>query len=108
PKTVGHGSVASWKKYLAAMGHGSLWKSRSPGLLLELLIAVKLWVRDSEDRQSSRVALRGFTDNQSNEALVKKAMTTKYPSSLILLELTAELAAKKCDLSLTWIRREVR
>ena len=49
---------------------------------------MKLWVPDSEDRQSSRAALRGFTDNQSNEALVKKAaMTTKYPSSLVLLEL---------------------
>ena len=76
--------------------------------LLATLIAVKLWVRGSEDRQSSRVALRGFTDNQSNEALVKKAMTTKYPStSLILLELAEELAAKKCDLNLTWIRRDL-
>ena len=57
--------------------------------LLATLIAVKLWVpdSDSEDRQSSRAALRGFTDNQSNEA-----MTTKYPSSLILLELAEELA----------------
>ena len=53
------------------------------------------------------MALRGFTDNQSNEALVKKAMTTKYPSSLVLLELAEELAAKKCDLSLTWIRRDL-
>ena len=44
--------------------------------LLATLIAVKLWIPDSEDRQTSRVALRGFTDNQSNEALVKKAMTT--------------------------------
>ena len=76
---------------------------------LELLIAVKLWVPDSEDSQSSRVALRGFTDNQSNEALVKKAMTTKYPSSLVLLllELAEELAAKRCDLNLTWIRRDL-
>ena len=40
--------------------------------LLATLIAVKLWVRDSDERQSSRVATRGFTDNQSNEALVKK------------------------------------
>ena len=74
--------------------------------LLATLIAVKLWIRDSDDRQSSRVAMRGFTDNQSNEALVKKAMTTKYPSSLILLELAEELAAKKCDLNLIWIRRD--
>ena len=68
--------------------------------LLATLIAVKLWIPDSEDRQVSRVALRGFTDNQSNEA-------TKYPSSLVLLELAEELAAKKCDLSLTWIRRDL-
>ena len=38
---------------------------------------------------------------------MKKAMTTKYPSSLVLLELAEELAAKKCDLSLTWIRRDL-
>ena len=68
--------------------------------LLATLIAVKLWIPDSEDTQASSVALRGFTDNQSNKALVKKAMTTKYPSSLVLLELAEELAAKKCDVSL--------
>ena len=34
-------------------------------------------------------------------------MTTKYPSSLVLLELVEELAAKKCDLSLTCIRRDL-
>ena len=38
---------------------------------------------------------------------MKKAMTTKYPSSLVLLELAEELAAKKRDLSLTWIRRDL-
>ena len=65
--------------------------------LLATLIAVKLWIPDSDDRQVSRVALRGFTDNQSNEALVKKAMTTKYPSSLVLLELAEELAAKRLE-----------
>ena len=75
--------------------------------LLATLIAVKLWIPDLEDRQVSRVAVRGYTDNQSNEALVKKAMTTKYPSSLVLLELAEELAAKKCDLSFTWIRRDL-
>ena len=75
--------------------------------ILATLIAVKLWIPDSEDRQVCRVALRGFTDNQSNEAPVKKAMTTRYPSSLVLLELAEELAAKKCDLSLTWIRRDL-
>ena len=45
-----------------------------------------------EDAQkSSRVAIRGCTDNQSNEALLRKAMTTKFPSTLILMELAEEL-----------------
>ncbi|CAE7547722.1 GIP [Symbiodinium pilosum] len=78
----------------------------APLELLATLIAVKLWVPDSKERQVSRVAIRGYTDNQSNEALVKKAMTTKFPSTLVLLELAEELAFKSCEPGLTWIRRE--
>ena len=33
-------------------------------------------------------------------------MTTKFPSTLILLELAEELAFKSCELGLTWIRRD--
>ena len=33
-------------------------------------------------------------------------MTTKFPSTLELLELAEELAAKSCELGLTWIRRD--
>ena len=45
-----------------------------------------------EDAQkTSRVAIRGYTDNQSNEALLRKAMTTKLPSTLTLMELAEEL-----------------
>ena len=70
------------------------------------LIGVKLWVPDSKDRQVSKLAIRGYTDNQSNEALVKKAMTSSFLSTLILLELAEELAFKSCELGLTWIRRD--
>ena len=35
--------------------------------------------------------IRGYADNQSNEALLRKAMTTKFPSTLILIELAEEL-----------------
>ena len=107
-KMVGHGWGASWRSSWApwAFSKSSPNKVIAALELLATLIAVKLWVRDSDERQSSSVATRGFTDNQSNEALVKKAMTSKYPSSLILLELAEELAAKKCDLNLIWIRRD--
>ena len=53
--------------------------------LLATLVAIRLWVPEGEERKSSRVAIRGYTDNKSNEALLKKAMTMKYPSMLILM-----------------------
>ena len=53
------------------------------------------------------VAIRGYTDNKSNEALLKKAMTTKYPSMLIFMETAEELSHKNCELQLQWIRRDI-
>ena len=58
-------------------------------------------------KKTSRVAIRGYADNQSNEALLRKAMTTKFPSTLILMELAEELSAKNCELQLQWIRRDL-
>ncbi|OLP80382.1 hypothetical protein AK812_SmicGene39225 [Symbiodinium microadriaticum] len=37
----------------------------------------------------------------------KKAMTTKFPSTLVLMELAEELSAKNCELQLQWIRRDL-
>ena len=48
-----------------------------------------------------------YSWHQSNEALLKKAMTTKFPSTLILMELAEELSAKNCELQLQWIRRDL-
>ena len=45
--------------------------------------------------------------NQSNEALVKKLMTTKFPSGLVLMELAEELEARNCELQLHWVRRDL-
>ena len=42
----------------------------------------------------------------TQEALVKKAVTAKFLSMLALLELAEELATKSCELGLTWIRRK--
>eukprot|EP00439_Symbiodinium_sp_Y106_P006067 s6812_g1.t1 len=68
---------------------------------------MRVWVPEGKDRKSSRVAIRGYTDNKSNEALLKKAMTTKYPSMLILMETAEELSHKNCELQLQWIRRDI-
>ncbi|CAE7548310.1 unnamed protein product, partial [Symbiodinium necroappetens] len=90
-----------------AFGKGGAKKTIAALELLATLVAVKLWVVHQSKRQTSRVAVRGYTDNKSSEALILKAMTTKYPSGLVLMELAEELAAKDCELQLTWIRREM-
>ena len=69
-------------------------------------IAVKLWVSDSDTRQLAIVSMKGFTDNKSNESLVRKGMTTKFPSTLILMELMEELGSKNSQLELSWLRRD--
>ena len=33
-------------------------------------------------------------------------MTSKFPSTLILMELAEELTAKRCELKLQWLRRD--
>ena len=45
--------------------------------------------------------------NKQKESLLKKAMTTKFPSTLVLMELAEELSAKNCELQLQWIRRDL-
>eukprot|EP00439_Symbiodinium_sp_Y106_P034280 s5728_g4.t1 len=58
-------------------------------------VGIRLWVPEGNAKKTSPVAIRGYTDNQFNEALLRKAMTTKFPSTLILMELAEELSAKK-------------
>ena len=74
--------------------------------LLATLIGVRLWVPDGKTKQTTRVAIKGYTDNQSNESLLKKFMTSKFPSTLILMELAEELTFKRCELKLNWLRRD--
>ena len=52
------------------------------------------------------MAIKGYTDNQSNESLLKKFMTSKFLSTLILMELAEELTFKRCELKLHWLRRD--
>ena len=67
---------------------------------------VRLWVPEGQTKQTSRVAIKGYTDNQSNEARLKKFMTSKFPSTLILMKLAEELTAKRSELKLQWLRRD--
>ena len=74
--------------------------------LLASLIEVRLWVPESQAKQTSRVAIQGFAENQSNESLPEKFMASNFTSTLILMEPAEELTAKRCELKLHWIRRD--
>ena len=88
-------------------GHPVRFCQRGSALeLLATLIGVRLWVPERQAKQTTRVAIKGHTDNQSNESLLKKFMTSKFPSTLILMELAEELTAKRCELKLHWLRRD--
>ena len=69
-------------------------------------MGVRLWVPEGQVKQTSRVAINSYTDNQSNESLLKKFMTSKFPSTLMLIQLVEELIAKRCELKLQWFRRD--
>ena len=98
-------SERSWAPW--AFAKGDPGKVIAALELLATLVGVRLCVPDGDAKRTSRVAIRGYTDNQSNEALLKKAMTTKFPSTLILMELAEELSAKNCELQLQWVRRDL-
>ncbi|CAE7742964.1 HCBT2 [Symbiodinium necroappetens] len=71
------------------------------------VIAVLPWVPEGSEKKTSRVAIRGYTDNKSNEALLRRAMTTKFPSTLRLMETAEELSAKNGELQFQWVRRDL-
>ena len=47
--------------------------------LLATLVAVRLWVPDGDAKKTSRVAIRGYTDNQSNESLLRSLVQAESP-----------------------------
>ncbi len=52
------------------------------------------------------LALPAMTDNQGNESAIRKLSTNKFPLSIIIMELSAQLEARQARLDLHWIPRE--
>lgn len=74
--------------------------------LFASLLCVMLFNPDESHGAEVVVQMRGVTDNKSNEALVIKNMTTKFPAYLVLLEFTEQLRRRNLGLELTWVRRD--
>ena len=74
--------------------------------LLASLVAVKLWGPKEGQRSSATCFLRGKTDNQSNTYALSRWMSTKFPLTLLIMELSETLRQGRCELGLDWIRRD--
>jgi hypothetical protein len=48
----------------------------------------------------------GGTDNQSNTHSAKKVLSTKYPLTILLMEMSEQLRRKDSSLSLRWVPRD--
>ena len=75
--------------------------------LLAVTIAVIVFGPEAKWRSKhGRLVLSGFTDNASNTYLIDKYLSVKFPVSMVLMELSRQLAKLDSELQLHWIPRE--
>lgn len=72
--------------------------------LLQTIIAIKVWAPHYRGKMVAKIP--AMTDNLSNEYAVKKFMTSKYPGTVLLMELAEELRAWDLGLGLKWVKRD--
>ena len=95
--------------WLFARGHAS--RTIASSELLATLVAVFLFIpvaSGNEETLPSRgtIKCQGLTDNAGNAFVVSKLMTTKFPLSAVLMQLSTMLSERNLWLDLTWVRRE--
>ena len=74
--------------------------------LLASLVAVKLWMPQGKEHIKATCYLKGMTDNLGNTFAVSKWMSTKFPLTVFVMELSETLRRGNCLLSLDWVRRD--
>ena len=86
---------------------GEPFRTIAAAELLAVTMAVMTFKKEACWRDSEgRFSISGFTDNSSNTFVVDKFLSTKFPVSLVLMELAYQLAQLNATLSLSWIPRE--
>ncbi len=70
------------------------------------LIGLMSFQNGTQHHSDEIIALPCLTDNQGNESALRKLSSSKYPLSVIIMELAAQLEARQARLSLHWIPRE--
>ena len=86
---------------------GEPFRTIAAAELLAVTVAVVIFGKQAEWRGADgRFTISGFTDNSSNTYVVDKFLSTKFPVSLVLMELAYQLSKLRANLSLQWIPRE--
>ena len=74
---------------------------------LAVLLSLKLLAAPQPDGQRRRVTiLPTWTDNRGNGSVLNKLMTTRYPSSALVMELAAEMKKSSVKAQVEWTPRE--
>jgi len=85
---------------------GEPFRTIAAAELLAVTIAVMVFKKDAKWlRANGRFSITGFTDNSSNSFVVDKYLSTKFPVSLVLMELAHQLGDMEVALNLHWIPR---
>ena len=74
--------------------------------LLATLIAIKLWMPKNPKGSNAKCWIRGKTDNLGNAYAITKWMSTKFPLTVLVMELSESLRLGNCFLNLDWLRRD--
>ena len=72
--------------------------------LLATLMALKLWLRGAGD--TAEVHAEAFTDNKGNAFILRKGLSTKFPVTLLVIEVAETLRRQDAYATLTWVRRD--
>ena len=74
--------------------------------LFATILALKVFKKPENAGRRGVAAVTGSTDNQGNAYAVQKAMSTKYPLALLLMELSEEMRDQQVVLDLRWTQYE--
>ena len=72
--------------------------------MLATVIALKLWLKRGEGE--FQIHAEAFTDNLGNDHILRRSMSTKFPLTLLVIEISEMLRAVDATAKLRWVRRD--
>jgi hypothetical protein len=97
---------AEWAPWVFAKGNDPKRVIASLELLGTVLCLIAFGDRIEADTLGT-MAITGSTDNLGNSYVLQKMMSTKWPLTILLLELVEQLRNRKVELYLQWIQRDL-